>query len=98
MADPAMTGRRSPVGVLLIDDHRMLTEGLRLLLDGQPDMRVVGEARSLDAALAEQVDRDPDVILTELVLGPAHGAELVDALETRFPTAAVVVLTTVDDS
>lgn len=92
-----MTGRRSPVGVLLIDDHRMLTEGLRLLLDGQPDMRVVGEARSLDAALTEQFDPDPDVVLTELVLGPAHGAELVHALEVRFPAAAVVVLTTADD-
>jgi two-component system response regulator NreC len=86
-----------PVRILMIDDHRIVTDGLHLLLGGQPDMRVVGEARTLDAALALALEPDPDVILADLVLGPAHGADLVTALRGRFPHAAVLVLTMVDD-
>ena len=84
-----------PVHVLVMDDHRMVLEGLRLLLEGQPDMRVVGEARSLDEALASEID--PDVILADLVQGPAGGAEVVTALRDRFPAAALLVLTIADD-
>ena len=74
----------------------MVAEGLRLLLEAQPDLTVVGEARSLEAALALDVV-PPDVVLAELVLGPAHGAELVTALHARFPAAAVLVVTMVED-
>ncbi len=92
-----MNGRGAPVRILVMDDHRMVIEGLRLLLDEQPDMRVVGEADTLDAALALEIDPDPEVILADLVLGPAHGDEVVTALRARFPAAAVLVLTMVDD-
>jgi two-component system response regulator NreC len=92
-----MNDRGAPVRVLVIDDHRIVIEGLRLLLDGQPDIRVVGEARTLDAAVAVEIDPVPDVILADLVLGPAHGADVVAALRARFPVAAVLVLTMLDD-
>lgn len=81
-----------------MDDHQIVIDGVRLLLDAQPDMRVVGEARSLDAALALAIDADPDVILADLVLGPTNGADVVAALRARFPAAAVLVLTMADDS
>jgi DNA-binding NarL/FixJ family response regulator len=87
----------APVRILMIDDHRIVTDGLHLLLGGQPGMEVVGEARTLDAALGLAIEPHPDVILADLVLGPAHGAELVAALGDRFPKAAVLVLTMVDD-
>ena len=82
-------------GVLVLDDHRIVIDGLRLLLESQLDMHVAGEARTLDAALALALD--PEVILADLVLGPAHGAEVVTALRDRFPAAAVLVLSMVDD-
>jgi two-component system response regulator NreC len=85
------------VRVLILDDHQIVIEGLRLLLGGQPDMEVVGEARTLDAALALAVDPDPQVILADLVLGTAHGTEVVTALKGRFPAAAVLVLTMAED-
>lgn len=93
-----MNARGVPVRVLVMDDHRLVVEGLRLLLDGQPDIRVVGEAQTLEAALAMEVDPDPDVVLADLVLGPARAADVVTALRARFPVAAVVVLTMADDS
>jgi DNA-binding NarL/FixJ family response regulator len=92
-----MNGSGAPVRVLIMDDHQIVMEGLRLLLEGQPDMRVVGEASSLDAAVAPEIEVDPDVILADLVLGPGNGAEVVAALRGRFPAAAVLVLTMLDD-
>lgn len=92
-----MNGGGPSVRVLIMDDHRMVIDGLRLLLEGQPDMRVVGEAPSLDAALALAIEPAPDVILADLVLGPARGADVVTALRNRFPASAVVVLSMDDD-
>lgn len=92
-----MNGGEAPVRVLILDDHQIVIEGLRLLLEAQPDMRVAGEARTLDAVLALEIDPVPQVILADLVLGTAHGPEVVTALRARFPAAAVLVLTMADD-
>lgn len=85
------------VGVLVVDDHRIVADGIRLLLDGQPDLRVIGVARSLEVAQALELDPGPDVILVDLVRDPAQGTDVVTALQARFPAAAVLVLTMVDD-
>ena len=92
-----MNGRDAGIRVVILDDHRIVIEGLRLLLEGQPDIGVIGEAGSLDDALAMAVDPGPDVILADLVLDAAQAAGVVTALRARFPAAAVLVLTTVDD-
>lgn len=92
-----MHGGGALVRVLIMDDHRIVIDGLRLLLDGQPDMWVVGEALTLDAAVGSLIQPDPDVILADLVLGPARGADVVTALRDRFPSAAVLVLSMADD-
>ena len=93
----AMSNGGAPVHVLVLDDHRIVTEGLVLLLGGQPDIWVVGASGSLDAALGLELHPDPEVIVADLVLGPARAAEMATALVERFPSAAVLVLTMVDD-
>ena len=92
-----MNGGGPLVRVLIMDDHRIVIDGLRLLLDGQRDMSAVGEALTLDAALASTIEPDPDVILADLVLGPTRGADVVTARRERFPAAAVLVLSMADD-
>jgi len=92
-----MNGGEGQVRILVLDDHRIVVDGLRLILDGQPDMRVVAQAGSLEAAQASQIDPAPDVILADLVLGPARGADLVTALRATFPASAILVLSIVDD-
>jgi two-component system response regulator NreC len=87
--------KHAPISVLVLDDHPIVTEGLRVLLDQQPDLAVVGAALSLDQALANP--EKPDVVVADLVLGENRGAELVSALRSHFDQAAVLVLTMVDD-
>jgi two-component system response regulator NreC len=72
----------------------MIREGLRGLLEREPDLLVLGEASSLAGALA--VDIEPDVIVADLMLPDARGAEVIERLVARFPGSPVLVLTMVD--
>jgi two-component system response regulator NreC len=85
----------SPVRLLLLDDHALMREGLRALLTQEDDLEVVAEASGLDEALA--AGADPDVIVADLVLPDARGAEVVAGLHARYPDAQILVLTMVDN-
>jgi len=84
-----------PIRVMLMDDHNVVREGLRALLERQTDIRVVAEAGTV--AEAEAVEADPDVIVADLVLPDDRGADVVLRLRERFPRSAVLVLTMVDN-
>jgi two-component system response regulator NreC len=81
--------------VFLVDDHPVVTEGLRLLLEAQPDLEVVGTAAGLAEATAAAVE--PSVLVVDLVLGADRGSETVRTLRDGFPRSRVLVLTMVDD-
>jgi two-component system response regulator NreC len=88
-----MTGER--ISVLLMDDHVVVREGLRALLERQVDIRVVAEAGSVGEAL--DVDASPDVVVADLVLPDERGADVVRRLRERHPESAILVLTMVDN-
>lgn len=83
--------------ILLIDDHAVLRAGLRLLLDSQPDMRVVGEAGEAGEALALAGRLRPDLILLDLTLPGLSGIAALPALRQAAPAARILVLTMHDD-
>ncbi|WP_436496997.1 response regulator [Actinokineospora sp. HUAS TT18] len=83
--------------IVLVDDHPVVRAGLRALIDGQDDLTVVGEADSLDAALAAVRSTQPDVVLMDLSLGQAQGgAEITARLRALPEPPEVLVLTTYD--
>lgn len=89
------------IRILLVDDHPVVRAGLRALVEGQPDLTVVGEAAGLESALAALTapeDERPDVVLMDLSLGPgeAGGAEVTAALRALPTPPEVLVLTTYD--
>jgi len=82
------------IGVLLVESHTVVREGLRALIDQEDDIEIVGEAGSVTDI--EELDAAPDVVLTDLELPDARGDEVVSVMRRRFRDAAVFVLSTVD--
>ena len=85
------------VRVLVVDDHPIVRGGVVALLQGQPDVRVVGEASNAAEAISRADDTMPDVVLTDLRLGPGgDGVDITKALRHTASGPAVVILTTYD--
>jgi len=87
---------------VLVDDHAILRQGLRSLLEREPDLQVVGEASSAGEALAVVERSRPTIVLLDMKLSPASdndGLALCTQLTTRYPMLRVLVLSTfVDDA
>ncbi len=94
MTAPAARGE--PIRILVVDDHPVVCDGLRALLDRQADMRVVGEAGDAAEALTAFRRLRPDVTLLDLRLPDRSGVEVLRDITAEFPGARVVVLTTFD--
>ncbi|HEY7755215.1 MAG TPA: response regulator transcription factor, partial [Actinomycetota bacterium] len=83
------------IGVLLMDDHVIVREGLRALLERQEDIAVTAEAGSVGEAVG--LDVRPEVVVADLVLPDDRGADVVRRLHDRYPEASILVLTMVDN-
>jgi two-component system response regulator NreC len=80
--------------VFLIDDHGVLRQGLRLLIDAQPDMYVVGEAeRGRGAAQAIARAGGADIVILDVSLPDSTGPQVAAELSAAVPSAKIVVLT-----
>lgn len=87
----------SKLRVLIVDDHALLRTGVRLLIDAQPDMEVVGEANSVMQALEVARQKQPDVICLDLSLPGESGLSLLAKLKQHGLSVKVVILTMHDD-
>jgi len=88
-----VSGRQGQIRVLLVDDHAIERQGVRALLEAQPDIVVVGEASDGLEALHLASSTSPDVVVTETVMPNMNGLELTNQLLRRYPTLKIVVLT-----
>ena len=82
-----------PLRVLLADDHVTVRHGLKLLIDSQPDMKVVAEASDGNAAIESAVALKPDVVVMDISMPGMNGLVATRKLKQRQPTAAIVTLT-----
>jgi two-component system response regulator NreC len=85
------------ITVVLVDDHAVVRSGLRLLLDGQDDIEVVGEAGNAKDAIFRARALKPDVILLDVVMPGESGVEVLPKLLKESPETKVVVLSMQDD-
>jgi DNA-binding NarL/FixJ family response regulator len=85
------------IRILLVDDQRLMREGLRILLELEPDLEIVGEADNGEAALKAYAELQPDVVLMDVRMPGMDGVEATWQLHKRWPDARVVILTTFDD-
>jgi len=84
--------------ILLADDHSVLRSGLRLLLESQPDLQVVGEAATGLETLNLAGQAQPDLILLDLSMPQLGGLDALPALKQVAPSAKVLILTMHDDA
>src|SRR5690348_12030926 len=80
------------IGVLLVDDHKLVRTGLKLILDETPDIRVVGEASTGEEALERARALKPQVILMDVSMPGIGGLEATRKLAMGLPDARVIVV------
>lgn len=91
MSNPRDKNR--PLRVLLADDHVTVRHGLKLLIDGERDMRVVAEASDGEEAVRKALELKPDVVVMDISMPGMNGLVATRALRKAQPDAAIVTLT-----
>src|SRR5262245_7077516 len=82
------------IRVLAVDDHQLLLEGIAAVIDGQPDITLVGQATGGREAVESFRRLLPDVTLMDLRMPDMNGIDAIVAIREEFPNARVIVLTT----
>lgn len=82
--------------ILLVDDHRIVRAGLRMLLDAEPDLEVVDEAGDIRDAVFKTRRHTPDLIVLDVRLPDGDGDEAVGKLQAEAPDAKVLILSMED--
>jgi DNA-binding NarL/FixJ family response regulator len=85
------------VKVLVVDDQRVVREGLATIVASLPNMEVVGLAANGEEAVSLTAEQHPDVVLMDLRMPIMDGADATAAIRARYPATQVVVLTTYAD-
>jgi DNA-binding NarL/FixJ family response regulator len=91
------TGDSRPWRVLLVDEHRLLREVVRLIVDSDAHFAVVGEAVNAAQALQCIEALQPDLVISDLALPDSNGVKFIKAFLAQRPQAAVLVLTAIQD-
>jgi DNA-binding NarL/FixJ family response regulator len=80
-----------------VDDHRLVRQGIRLLLQADPEIEVIGEAANGDDAVIEAQLKHPDVVLMDLLMPGLDGVAAVAAIRRAVPRTEIVVLTSLHE-
>jgi DNA-binding NarL/FixJ family response regulator len=83
----------NPIRVLLAEDHNVVREGLRLLLDAQPDIQIVGEATTGREAVVMARDSCPDVAVLDISMPDLDGIQAASRIRAECPHTQILILT-----
>lgn len=84
---------QTPVRILIADDHAIVRQGLKLLIDSQPDMKVIAEAASGDAVLEQAAAVKPDIVVMDISMPGINGMLATRMLKQRQPDTTIIALT-----
>ncbi len=81
------------IRLMLVDDHAIVRAGLKMLLQAQTDMEIVGEVEEGRAALAKAKELNPDIVLMDISLPDMDGFEVTRQLKRALPNISILALT-----
>jgi DNA-binding NarL/FixJ family response regulator len=87
-----MNMSKAKTRIIIADDHAVVRAGLRLLIESQPEMEVVGEAEDAAAALAQVRALKPNVVLLDITMGGGGGLKALEQITKELPEAKVLML------
>ena len=93
-----VSNQMAKLHILLADDHAVVREGLKRLIDAEPDMRVIGEASEGAEAIDKAVRLCPEVAVIDVSMGDVNGAEATRRIRTSCPGTRVLALTVHEDT
>jgi len=85
------------IRILLVDDHALIRVGMRSIIEGEPDMDIVGEAADPRSALEAALETSPDIILMDLSLPAPGGIEATQRIKRELPSCGIIVLAADED-
>jgi two-component system, NarL family, response regulator LiaR len=88
-----MMDSQTPIRIVIVDDHAMLRQGLAVFLMSYPDLKLVGEAANGKEAVALCADKEPDVVLMDLMMPIMDGIAATRLIRQDFPEIQVIALT-----
>jgi NarL family two-component system response regulator YdfI len=97
MSDPIPQAQDKPIRILITDDHLIVRQGLRLILNTAADIECVGEATNGEEALQLTAEHQPHVVLMDLRMPVMDGLTALEQLGQRHPQVAVIILTTYNE-
>jgi DNA-binding NarL/FixJ family response regulator len=83
--------------VLIVDDHQLLRDGIRLMIDNECDLEVCGEAEGETEAVHKFRQLQPDLVVVDISLKTGNGIELIKRIKTHQPAARIIVSTMHDE-
>ena len=86
-----------PIRILLVDDHQVVREGLRRMLELEADLKVVGEASDATEVLTQVELLSPEVVLMDIKMPGVDGIGLTQQLKEKQPSCNVIMLTLYDE-
>ena len=87
----------TPIRILIVDDHTVVRQGIRMIVNTEATIQVVGEASDGQIAIRQVEQLQPDVILMDLVMPHESGLEAMTHIKHNYPKIKIVVLTTFED-
>jgi DNA-binding NarL/FixJ family response regulator len=91
------TNATSPIRLLLVDDQALISQGLKVMLELEPDLQVVGIAHNGEVAIQQVGALQPDLVLMDVQMPVMDGRAATRAIRQQFPDVTVLVLSTFDD-
>jgi len=90
---PDATTAVAPIRVVVADDHPVVRFGVKNMLENEPGFEVVGEAEDGDVAITETLEREPDILLLDVMMPRLPGLEALRAIMGKSPRVKIILLT-----